>query len=114
MIARFEIGEVLLATSIGDVLRQLGVAIVPRNSSLPQRLAQSRSAHLREFGRLAERERSLYIKRDCQFDPEPLGNFSLGNAEAFDHRIRDIQGYPHASTIPRLSDRKPPAARART
>jgi hypothetical protein len=96
MIARFEIGEVLLATSIGLVLRQLRVAVVPCHPSLLHQLAEEHSIHLREFGGLAERKRSLRIKRDGEFGPEPLGNLPLGNAEALEHRVRDIQGHPHA------------------
>jgi hypothetical protein len=70
MTARFEIGEVLLATSIGDVLRQLGVAVVPGNASLSHHLAEVYSIHLREFGGFAERERSLCTERDGEFGPE--------------------------------------------
>jgi hypothetical protein len=49
--ARFEIGEVLLTTSIGDVLRQLSGAIVPCNPSLSHQLAEGHSIHLPECHR---------------------------------------------------------------
>ena len=55
MIARFEIGEVLLATSIGNVLRQLRLAVVPGDASLPHHFAESHSIHLGEFGGLTQR-----------------------------------------------------------
>ncbi len=107
MIARFEIGEVLLATSIGDVLRQLRIAIVPGNASLSHHLAKVHSIHLREFGGFAERERSLGIERDGEFGPESSRNLPLGNAEALEHRIRNIQGHPDAPTMPRFDGQKP-------
>ena len=59
MTARFEIGEVLLATSTGDVLRQLRVAVMPGNPALSHHLAEGQSIHLREFGGFAEREARL-------------------------------------------------------
>ena len=71
-------------------MRQLRVAVVPCDPSLPHHLAESHSIHLREFGRFAEGERSLSIERDGEFGPEPLRNFRLGNAEAREHRVRDI------------------------
>jgi hypothetical protein len=52
----------LLATSIGDVLRQLPVAVVPGNASLSHHLAEGHSTHLREFGGCAERKRSLSVE----------------------------------------------------
>ena len=107
MTARFEIGEVILAMSIGDVLRQLGVAVMPGNASLSHHFAEVRSIHFREFGSFAERKRSLGIERDGEFDPEPLRNLPLGNAEALEHRVRDIQDHPHAPTIPRFDGQKP-------
>jgi len=100
MIARFEIGEVLLATSIGDVLRQIRVAVMPCNPSLFRDLAKSHSIHLREFGRLAERERSLSVERDGKFGPEALRNFRFGNAEVL---AEPSPGYSRSSpclTIP--------------
>src|ERR1022692_507930 len=106
-IATFEIGEVLLTTSIGEVLRQLRVAEVPRDPSLPHHFAESHAIHLREFGRLAEGERSLSIERDGEFGPGPLRNLRLGNTEALDHRVRDCQGHPHATTIPRFAGQTP-------
>ena len=90
MIARFEIGEVLLATSIGDVLRQLRVAVVPGDSSLSHHIAEEHSIHLREFGGFAERKRSLSIEREGEFGPESLRNLPLWNAEALEHRVRNI------------------------
>ena len=107
MTARFEIGEVLLATSIGDVLRQLRVAVVPRNASLSHHPAEVHPIHLREFGGFAERKRSLGIECDGEFGPEPPRNLLLGNAEALKHRVRNIQGHPHAPTIARLDGQKP-------
>ena len=106
-IARFEIGEVLLATSIGDVLRQLRVAVVPCNPSLPHHLAERHSIHLREFGGFAKRKRSLSIECDGEFGPESLLNLPLGNAESLEHRVRDIQAHPHVPTIPRFGRRTP-------
>ena len=90
MIARFEIGEVLLATSIKGVLRQLLVAVVPRDSALPNQLAEEHSTHLRQFGGLAERKRSLTVEGNRKLDSETLRNFSLGNAKSLDYGIRDI------------------------
>jgi hypothetical protein len=49
-IARLEIGEVLLATSIGNVLRQLRLAVVPGDAPLPHHFAEGHSIHLGEFG----------------------------------------------------------------
>jgi len=89
-------------------LRQLRVAVVPCDPSLPHRFAESHSIHLREFGRFAEGERSLSIERDGEFGPEPLRNFRLGNAEAHEHRVRDIQGHPHAPTIAPSRSHAPP------
>jgi len=71
---------------------------------LPYHFAESQSIQLRKFGRFAEGERSLSIERDGELGPEPLRNFRLGNAEAIKHRVRDIQGHPHAITIPRFAD----------
>ena len=107
MTARFEIGEVLLATSIGDVLRQLRVAVVPGNPSLSHHLAEGHSIHLREFGGFAERKRSLSIERDGQFGAESLLNLPFGNEESLEHRVRDNQAHPHAPTIPRSDGQKP-------
>jgi hypothetical protein len=101
------LGEVLLATSIGEVLRQLGVAIVPGNASLSHHLAEVHSIHLREFCGFAERERSLCIERDGEFGPKSPRNLPLGNAEALEHRVRNVQGHPHAPTIPRFDGQKP-------
>jgi hypothetical protein len=80
MIARFEIGEVLLATSIGNVLRQLRLAVVPGDASLPHHFAEGHSIHLGEFGGLTERQRSLGIQRDSELSPEALRDFRFGNA----------------------------------
>jgi len=91
MIARFEIGDVLLITSIRGFLRQLRVAIVPWNSPLCHDLAEEHSIHLREFGGFTERKRSLSIERDGEFGPEPLRNLPFGNAEALEHRVQDVQ-----------------------
>jgi hypothetical protein len=40
-------------------LRQLRVAVVPRNPSLPHQLTEDHSIHLSEFGGFAKRKRSL-------------------------------------------------------
>jgi hypothetical protein len=88
-------------------LRQLRVAEVPRDPSLPHHFAESHAIHLREFGRLAEGERSLSIERDGEFGPGPLRNLRLGNTEALDHRVRDCQGHPHATPIPRFAGQTP-------
>jgi len=88
-------------------LRQLRVAVVPCDPPLPYHFAESQSVHLREFGPFAEGERSLSIERDGKLGPEPLRNFRLGNAEAPEHRVRDIQGDPHAITIQRFAGQTP-------
>ena len=95
MMARLEMGEVLLATRIGDVLRQVRVGIVTGNAALPQQLAEHHSIHLREFGRLTERERSLSIERDGELGPEPRTDLGIRNTEPLDHRVRDMQGHDH-------------------
>ena len=94
-------------------MRQLRVAVVPCNPSLTHHLAEEHSIHLREFGGFAERKRSLSIECDGEFAPEPLRNLPLRNSEALEHRVRDVQGHPHAPTIPRFGGRKPPAVVAR-
>ena len=108
MIARFEIGEVLLATSIGDVLGQLRVAVVPGNPSLSHRLAEKHSTHLREFSGFAKRKRSLSVEREGELGPESLRNLPLWNAEALEHRVRNIQAHPHDTTIPLCGGRSHP------
>ena len=87
-------------------MRQLGVAIVPGNASLSHHLAEVHSIHLREFGGFAKRKRSLGVERDGEFGPESPRNPPLGNAEALEHRVRNIQG-PHAPTMPRSDGQKP-------
>src|SRR5436189_2636921 len=101
MTAKFEIGDVLLTTSIGDVVRQLRVPVVPGNPSLSHHFPEEHSIHLGKFGGFAERKRPLRIERDGKLGPEALRNLSLWNAEALDHRVRNIQGQPHCSMIPR-------------
>ena len=55
-------------------MRQLRLAVVPGNASLPDHFAEDHSVHLGEFGGFTERKRSLGIQRDSEFGPEPLRN----------------------------------------
>ena len=54
MMARLQIGEVLLTTGIDDVLREVSIAIVPRYSPLPHQLTEEHPVHFREFGGLSQ------------------------------------------------------------
>ena len=78
--ARLQIGEVLLATTIGDVLREVRVAVVPRDATLPDQIAEGHTLHLRKFGSLPECEGALSVECDRKLSPEPLRDLPLGNA----------------------------------
>ena len=54
MMAKLQIGEVLLATCIGDVLREFRVAIVPGDAPVPDQFTKRHALHLRKFGGLPE------------------------------------------------------------
>lgn len=47
-------GEVLLATSIRDVLLKLPVSVMPRDASLARQFPEDHSLHLGKFGRFPE------------------------------------------------------------
>ena len=98
--ARLLIGEVLLATRIGDVLGKLPVAIMPGNPSLSHQLTEGQPFHLCKLGSLAQRQGALCIERQGKLRPQPLGNLPFGNAEALEHGVRDMQRHPHDHTIP--------------
>jgi len=89
-------------------LPEFRVAVVPRNSALPNQFAETHPIHLGKFGRLTQRERSLGVKRDRKFGTEPLRNLSFGNAETLEHRVRYVQSHPHVHTIALFVLRTPP------
>ena len=72
-------GEVLLTTSIGNVLRKLRVAVVPDNAPLTCQFPEDHPRHLRKLRRLSQRERSLRIEREGEFGSEALSNLSFGH-----------------------------------
>ena len=80
--ARLQIGEVLLATSIGDVLREVCFAVVPGDATLPDQIGEGHTLHLRKFGSLPECEGALSVECDRKLNPEPLRDLPLGNAKA--------------------------------
>jgi hypothetical protein len=53
MIARFEIGEVLLATTISNVLGQFRFAIVSGDTPAPDQFSEGYAIHFGKFGSLA-------------------------------------------------------------
>lgn len=100
--ARFETGDVLLTTRIREVLRQVFVAVVPRNASLRDQFAEKNPGYFREFRRLAERKGALRIERDPQLRPQPRRDLRFGQTEALDDRVRDPQRDTHDLTVPRF------------
>ena len=90
----------LQITTIGDVLREIRVAVVPGDATLPDQIAEGHTVHLRKFGSLPECEGALSVECDRKLSPEPLPDLPLGNAKALKHRIRDIQHQSHTLTTP--------------
>jgi hypothetical protein len=102
MIARLEIGDVSLVTSIAEVLRQVLTAVMARNTSLADQLTERQPTHLRQFSSLPERERALRIESHGQFYLQSAWNLFLGQTEALNYRIRDGQCQRHDFKIPRI------------
>lgn len=67
MMARLEIGEVLLTANIGEILRQILVAVVTWNAALAHQLIEKNPAHFRKLRCFAQGQHSLGVQRDGQF-----------------------------------------------
>src|SRR6058998_2726477 len=92
MIARFEIGEVSLATSMGLVVRQVFLAVVAWNAPLAQQFPERDATRLGQFSRFSEGKDTLGVEGESQFVFETLGNLFVGQTHALEDRVRDLQG----------------------
>jgi hypothetical protein len=85
MMARFEIGEVLLTASMSEVFLRLGDAVLPWNSALRQRHAKGVVVQIGHASRLPESQPAVAIEAAGQFDlhvplalPWPKGQAGKG------------------------------------
>ena len=91
MLARFEIGDVLLTASIFEVLRQVAVGVVTRNVATRDQFGERKSARTGQFAGLTERKNTLRIKRKGEFSSQARLNLRNWQAKAAGYGFRNVE-----------------------
>ncbi len=79
MTARFEIGDVLLATRIGCVFREVFIAVMPGNPSLGQSMTKNELTLGSKLGSFTEGQNLSLIEGTSQFELQAGPMFRFGN-----------------------------------
>jgi len=99
IIARFEIGEVLLTTFMGQVLAQIFRSIVSGDIACGKFLTKSEPAQARQLGRFAAGEEASSIECTSQFNLSPTLFFRLRESYGSDDLVRNFQHERHATKL---------------
>jgi hypothetical protein len=100
MMARFEIGEVLLTVSMSEVFLRLGDAVLPWNSALCKGHAKGVVIQIGHASRLSERQPTVAIKAAGQFDLHMPLTFPKPKGQARKGLLVQFKSHAHTMAFP--------------
>jgi len=99
MMARLEMGEVLLTTRLGDVFLRFGQPILARNAALAQLRSKRVLVEARQPGSLAQREPPARVVPAGQFNLHVALSFPRPQGQAGKGVLVEIEGDAHAGSV---------------
>jgi hypothetical protein len=95
MMARLEIGEVLLTASIGKIEVQVVLGVMPGNIAARDKVGESITRRTGQFAGFAKRQDALRIEGDGKFTPESGFDLGYGEPQAACHGFGNVEMKGH-------------------
>jgi hypothetical protein len=99
MIARFEIGEVLLTTSIGEIERQVVLGVMARNTAAGDEVGEGVTGGTGELTCLPEGQDALRIEGNGEFAAKAGFNLWDRKSQTACHGFGDVEMKRHGAPV---------------